>query len=227
MLLPRRSPQDPERACWSARLLTLALVVGAAALAGCVQDGDDRGPVPATEAISLAEAEAMDWAEDAELIIASGIEAPEEHPATQRPETDEHVVPADEDIGDGSAPMWTVMFYSDTQNNTRSFSVTGDTVDDLEEAEPPSQEPEPMGEWEIDSPEAVSTAMNETSFRETALASQASVAMTLGMLQEQPVWSIVAQDPNHPQATVEVHAVTGEVLDDQAESQDQQQEGGS
>lgn len=192
-------------------LLAAALV--AAATAGCVDDPRQGGAaIAGTVAHERALEEARTWAADAELVLLSGVEAPGSHPATEREDDARLAVPADADVGDGRAPAWTALFYSEGENATLSVRVVGDQVRALEPTGSP-ETPVPLANWSVDSPEAAATALDERSFREAALAEGANVALTLGTEGGEPVWTLKARSGAHGGATTaRVHAVNGTLL---------------
>lgn len=195
-----------------------ALVVLASAFAGCVSPTGTGGAdsVSAQQAVETAEANATRWAPDAELVLLSGVEAPEGAKSTREVPDGEGrsqpAAPVDPSVGDGRAPRWTVLFYSPSANATRSYQVTGDTVEDQGRAAPPSQRPTSLQNWSVDSTEAVGTALENTSFREASLASDGEVLMTLGMRGDVPLWQLIARSPSNGQhAQILVDASSGSI----------------
>lgn len=195
----------------------LALAVLAAVFAvGCTADEPASSAISALQASETAKASASQWQADAELVALSGIEAHEDAAAARGdPEGNNRpgLRSADASVGDGRAPAWTALFYSETANGTRSYLVTEAGAEDQGPAEAPSSRPRPLANWSVDSPDAVGTAMSNASFREAALAGDSSVVQTLGMREEGPVWELTAHDPsngNHVQLLVD--AVSGALI---------------
>lgn len=201
------------------RVATLLLVVPASVFAGCASPTGtgSADPVSAEQAVETAEANATRWQADAELVLLSGVEAPEGAKSTREvPDEDgrsQPAAPVDPSVGDGRAPRWTALFYSPGANATRSYQVTGDAVEDQGRAAPPSQRPTSLHNWSVDSTEAVGTALENASFREASLASDGEVLMTLGMRGDTPVWQLIARSPSNGQhAQVLVDASSGSIV---------------
>ncbi len=195
-------------------LLAFGFLVAFVLLSGCLE-GERAASIPASEAVEKGSVEAVDWAEDAQLVLVSGMEAPAEHPATDREQGDGPVLPSDENVGDGKAPAWTLLFYSEERDNTRSFHVTSLEVEDLGESQPPEQTPEPLPEWGVDSPEAMGIALEDASFREAVLSSGSFVVSTLGIYEDDPAWSLVARSQSAGGVEVMVNAVTGVLMSEE------------
>lgn len=198
------------------RIPLALLLLAATALAGCASDTQASPTIPASEAAELARADATAWQGDAELVALSGIEA-HEVAATPPgdPEGDDRpsLRSADASVGDGRAPSWTALFYSEAANRTRSYLVTEAGAQDQGAAEPPSSRPVTLAAWSVDSPDAVGTALANASFREAALSGDGSLVQTLGMREAGPVWELTAHSPsNGRHVELLVHAGTGEVL---------------
>lgn len=195
-------------ACWP----VVVLLVGLVLTTGCLENGQ-AAPISASEAVDRGTVEARAWAEDARLVLASGMEAPAEHPATEREMDEDPVLPADENVGDGLAPAWTLLFFSEALENTRSYHVTGSDVVDLGEAERPGNTPEALPAWEVDSPDAMGVALEDDAFREAVLSGGSFVVSTLALHEGDPAWMFVARThPGGGGVDVMVHAVDGAVL---------------
>ncbi len=200
--------------CW-----LLVAILASALVAGCTSPSG-TGPastVSAVEALDAIEAEAEAWQADAELVLVSGVEASSGSTANREvPDEEGRSSPAtaeDLEVGDGRAPSWIAMFYSEQANTTRSFRVTPDGLQDVGPADPPAQTPRPLANWSVDSSDAVGTALGNASFRQAALAGDGTVVMTLGMQGGVPAWQLVAR--SHVQGAhtqLIVHAANGTLL---------------
>lgn len=201
----------------STRVLLAAAIVLAGALAGCTGPsgtGDGPTPIPASRAHDTALAEARAWQADAELVVMSGVEASEASRATREvPDDSGRSSPrtwTDPDVGDGRAPGWTALFYSESANLTRTYRISEEQVEALGTSEPPSNQPTPVGRWSVDSPDAVGRALSNASFREAALASDGAVFMTLGVQDGAAVWELTARSHQSGERAVVTVPATGD-----------------
>lgn len=207
------------RTAWI-RVATSLLVVLASLLAGCASPTGTSAvePVSAEQAAEMAEANATRWQPDAELVLLSGVEAPEGAKSTREVPDEEGrsqpAAPVDPSVGDGRAPRWTALFYSQSANATRSYQVTSGAAEDQGPAASPSERPTPLRNWTLDSTQAVGTALENASFRTAALASDGEVIQTLGMRGQIPAWQLVARSPSNGQhVQILVNAANGEILE--------------
>jgi len=189
----------------------LALSLALAGAAGCLAE-DEAAPaaLSGVEAVELALGEARNWSADAELVLLSGVEAGGEHPATEREDDQLPKAPADDEVGDGRAPAWTALFHSASENATQSVRVVGGEATGLDPA-PVDEPPTAVGEWSVDSPDAVGSAMGQADFREQALASGATVSLVLGVEDAEPRWRVTASGSSGAH-TERVHAGNGTLV---------------
>lgn len=203
----------------SIRGVLAAVVLLASVLAGCTSPTGSGSveAIPATEAVERAERNATRWQPDAELVLASGVEAPEGAKSTREVPDEggrsQPAAPVDPSVGDGRAPRWTVMFHSSSANASRTYQVTGDAVEDQGPTRAPSSRPRLVRNWTVDSTDAVGTALGNASFREAALATDGEVVQTLGMRGEAPAWRVLARSASKGlHVPVLVDASSGEVV---------------
>lgn len=225
-----KKAQEPGPACRLVRLpaasgpasstLLVLSLLGASVLAGCTDPSGREGapePIAARQAVQTSLEAARAWQPDAEVVILSGIEASEGSLATREvPGEEGRSQPrtwVDPQVGDGRAPSWTVMVWSQAANATRTYQVTARGAESMGTDEGLSGTPTPLGNWTVGSEQAVGIALGNASFREAALASDGTVVLTLGTEGSRPVWTIVGRShAEGAHAQVRIDARNGTVL---------------
>lgn len=204
----------------SARVLALGLLVVAAGLAGCTGSEEETSPSPisARQALEAARPTIDAWDEDAEPLIMSGFEGGAESPALQRQQRQaEHgvdngfTVYEDTLVGDGRAPQWVMVVLAG--NESRSLRTTADETTWMDEqAQPAGPGAQAIGNWTIDSPEALERAREAKEIDELLAARDASVFLTLSGGPRGSQWQLrVSSHSVGEQRTLFVDADTGEV----------------
>lgn len=204
----------------SVRVLAPVVLVVLAALAGCTgsDQAQDPSPISAREALEAARPTVEAWNEDAELLIMSGFEGGAESPALERQKRQaEHGVDngfsvyADTLPGDGRAPQWVMVFLADGES--RSVQVNADKTAWMDErARPAGAGAQPVGNWTVDSPEALERAREASEIDPLLAADDASVFLTLSGGSRGSQWQLrVSSHSVGEQKTLFVDAESGEV----------------
>lgn len=203
-------------------LLVPVILVLLAALAGCTSQettSEELSPISAREALEEARPTVEAWDEEAQLLVMSGFEGGEESPAVQRQQQEEDNdvddgFPVHEDSlpGDGRAPQWVMVFLGG--NQTRTVQASSEEVSWLDEGgQQAGPGARPLGNWSIDSPEAVQRALDESDdLDQLVAASDVSLFLTLSQHRQGGMWQLQATSHSVGQQTVLfVDADTGEV----------------
>lgn len=203
-------------------LLVPVLLVLLAALAGCASQetgSEDLPPISAREALEEARPTLEEWDEDAELLIASGFEGGPESPALQREQREaeqgvDQGFPVHEDTlaGDGRAPQWVLVVLA--EDRTRTLRASAEEVAWMDEgARQAGPGARPVGNWTIDSTDAVEHAREASDGLDEILAARdVSVFLTLSETRRGPQWQLQATSHTvAEQRTLFVDAQTGEV----------------
>lgn len=203
----------------SARTGLLAvLLLGPLLLAGCTGSEPPTQPTPITakEAVERAQDTADEWKEDAELVVLAGFEGGEESATVQRRQSMENrsfPVFTDPLPGDGRAMQWVLVYVAG--ETSRSMRVTTGGTDWIgqgsQRAGPGAT---PLGEFQLDSTEAVQAAENDSAtFADLVASRDVSLFLTLGSGSAGPEWQLQANSQSlNEQTTLFVNADTGEVL---------------
>ncbi len=206
----------------------VSLLLAAPVLAGCI---GSASAATAKGELSTAEQEAQGWASDAELASIVGVEGPfvgdwdgpyddwaapsgEHRGAAYWSATE-----SDDQVGDGRCAVWLYVFIADSKPGEQ-FGVAVDEDGEVLATETDEREEDlvPVGEWRIDSDEAMERAMDRSDrLQEARESDDHSLVMALGREdpEENAAWVIVAFGHNEEGgafAFAIVDAVTGQAF---------------
>ncbi len=217
---------------WAPRSLVAVLLL-ATALAGCTDfgpasDGDLR-PISAKEAEAIADTVALAWQPDARLAMLGAVDGGQSNPllgtggqtgfpfAMGAPGN----LTLGDDAVDGRSIHWRAVYRSSAAAQGLSIAVIGNGTT-WQEATPDAGPPSIVGEWTIDSVEALQLARSQPAF---AAASQNGVAMVLvgdmtagfnpsmpSAGDSEPLWYLMVEGAQPP-VFAAVKARSGEVID--------------
>ncbi|HUR69830.1 MAG TPA: hypothetical protein VM370_11350 [Candidatus Thermoplasmatota archaeon] len=224
--------------------LLIALAFVGTGLTGCIQNPDwlntSSSEVSARDNLRDADKAALDWSPNARLVGVMAFELAE----SPDPRID-----ADPDPGNGLAPAWWYVycdaaaekaeaeastFRSDDneekamaamQMSLRAFKVTSDgEVTSEKDAEAMAagmdhSMAQPLGEWSVDSDEALAAAKADEGFAKVANGFNASIVEGIAQIEGADAWWVSAMSADGF-VVASVDAVTGELLDVQTMDQD-------
>lgn len=195
--------------------MLLALAIAGAGLAGCIEAPGflnvQNDEVTAQERLELADEAAKAWSEDAELASVMTIES--------TTPTDERV-PMDPEVGNGRALAWWYVYCLQTGETleARAYKVTADGVVTEEKdaamlaGQPGLHQMGAVGDWKVDSDEAIEVAKTNESFRLAAQGFNATVLQGLANHEGVSSWWLVAGSVDGI-VVASVDAVAGTLLD--------------
>ncbi len=208
----------------------LAAILIAVGLAGCADLGTSQDhelrPMSAMEAEAIARRAAQQWQADAQLMMlgtvdgaqGQGVDSPMGMAFPFDAGGPGNLTLDDNDV-DGRALHWRAVYRSDSTGTGLSIAVLGNgTIH--QESVPDAGPPNPVGEWTIDSVQALALARDDSAF---AAASQQGVAMVLvgdfaaafssggAAGNQEPLWYFMVEA--EPPVFVAVKARSGQIVD--------------
>lgn len=217
--------------------MILALALAATGLAGCIENPDwlnsTDAEVSALEHRGVADASASSWSEGAELIGILAVET--------REQMDPRLA-ADPEVGNGLAPAWWYVYCATQQempeseassasgaaggenatvesvSMVRAFKVMADgtvtSEDDAAEMAAGFEHDmaEALGEWSVDSTDALAAAKADESFRAAAEGMNATLIQGVARHEGTTAWWFAAASASG-MVVASVDAVTGELIE--------------
>ncbi|PSG97797.1 hypothetical protein BRD56_03645 [Thermoplasmatales archaeon SW_10_69_26] len=204
---------DPDRP-GNMRYLMVALILLAAPLAGCADDGGTNSPqadgegMLAEDGKAAADGEAQAWAEDARLVEIVTMELGPEAEQPDQGDVEMNLTP-DDTPGDGVAAYWKYT-YRNSDDEAMNVYVTaqGDTETSTEVETDSERE---IGDWNVSSEEAAEKASEDENF--TSLLEAEDATVLHGLLGgEEPAWLLSVESPSQDERRqLVVNAETGEM----------------
>lgn len=192
----------------------LALLLAAAVLAGCTGSPFGGGAFTAKEAQGQGDPHARQWRADAVLAGLVGPEARQGSEFLGNESSDWPGAPQpDGNVGDGRLPQWFLHYVSPQTGASLGVVVYANgTVVSHEDRG--GDRDGPLGEWSVDSPQAVQVAMQDANFSAAVRASDGGALYALGPGEGgAPFWILTAgSEGAGTGAIVFVNARTGERL---------------
>jgi len=196
------------------RYLMVALILLAAPLAGCADDGGtnslqaDGDGMLAEDGKAAADSEADDWAEDARLVEIATIEL---GPEAEQPDQGdlEMNLTTDDTPGDGVAAYWKYTYRDGDDAAMNVFvNAQGDTETSTDVQTDSDQE---VSDWNISSEEAAEKASEDENF--TSLLEAEDATVLYGLLGgDEQAWLLSVESPSQDeQRQLIVNAETGEM----------------
>lgn len=186
----------------------VVLLAVALATPGCLSEPAPEDPteqpglqigeaISARTAIDRAQAWAQaTWANDTEVLLASGIEAAPGSSALQSSQDaqgDRYRIAADQALGDGRIALWLFHLWSPSTELTKTVAVSSVDVEVFDpDGSTPRNDPTTLGTWHVDSTEAAETAMAQDEFETVSQAEDGVIFHTLGPRGGRPVWQLRA-----------------------------------
>lgn len=197
-----------------ARLLLALALLTAPGLAGCIQGAQ---AATAQQTADPARDRAADWAEDAELASATGMEGRHggQHEADYWDRAGD-----DEEVGDGRCKVWRYVFVADSKPDEAYVVALDDEGEVLEQqTQPRSEDDAALGDWSVDSDEALQIAKEANDdLAEGIDRDNYGLLMELerDSANENPAWFVAGGGAESGEAAggyVVLDAVTGDVLE--------------